>query len=60
MALGEIVMRSKFFASAITVVTILGVLPSVFCAGSATGAGWGTAQLIEADNSQDAFGVEMS
>ena len=43
-------MSNKSFAYAITVVTILGVLPSAFSTGVATGSGWGTAQVIETES----------
>jgi len=53
-------MRSKSLVYAITVVTILGVLPSMFSAEAASSKGWGTAQLIETDSSGDAYYPQVS
>ena len=53
-------MRRKFFVYATTVVTILGLLPSVCSAEETSDSGWGTAQVIETDHSQNAFGAAIS
>jgi hypothetical protein len=53
-------MRSKSFVYAITVVIILGVLSSVFSAGAAADVGWGTAQVIETDDSASAESPQVS